>query len=249
MKPNKVHCFFEQSGTFKNEFIKAGIDAFDYDIQNEYKQTDYIVDLFKEIENQFLELFSSGNKIGIFKNIDKKDLCFAFFPCIYFTGVQNIAFTPSCTWYDKLEEHQKIKKILQRADQRHYFYNIIYKMVAVFQYFKIPLIIENPYNAASYIAGYQNFYKPSLIDKNRMTRGDYFVKPTAFWFFNCEPHFKYQTIQNDKKQKRINDIKTTSKNGLCSKERSEISSDYARNFIYDFVLNQKQDKLTQLSIF
>lgn len=30
----KVHCFFEQSGTFKNEFIKLGIPAEDYDIQN-----------------------------------------------------------------------------------------------------------------------------------------------------------------------------------------------------------------------
>lgn len=28
----KVHCFFEQSGTFKNEFIKLGIPAEDYDI-------------------------------------------------------------------------------------------------------------------------------------------------------------------------------------------------------------------------
>ena len=25
-----VHCFFEQSGTFKNEFIKLGIHAFDF---------------------------------------------------------------------------------------------------------------------------------------------------------------------------------------------------------------------------
>lgn len=28
----KVHCFFEQSGTFKNEFIKLGIPAEDYDM-------------------------------------------------------------------------------------------------------------------------------------------------------------------------------------------------------------------------
>lgn len=35
----KVHCFFEQSGTFKNEFIKLGIPAEDYDIQNNFGQT------------------------------------------------------------------------------------------------------------------------------------------------------------------------------------------------------------------
>ena len=45
----KVHCLFEQSGTFKNEFIKLGHEAYDYDIQNDFGQTDYEVDLFSEI--------------------------------------------------------------------------------------------------------------------------------------------------------------------------------------------------------
>lgn len=45
----KVHCLFEQSGTFKNEFRKLGINAYDYDIKNEFNQTDYVIDLFKEI--------------------------------------------------------------------------------------------------------------------------------------------------------------------------------------------------------
>ena len=31
----KVHCFFEQSGTFKNEFIKLGIPAEDYFINDQ----------------------------------------------------------------------------------------------------------------------------------------------------------------------------------------------------------------------
>ena len=45
-----AHCFFEQSGTFKNEFKKLGIEAYDYDILNEFGQTDYQIDLFAEIE-------------------------------------------------------------------------------------------------------------------------------------------------------------------------------------------------------
>lgn len=49
MTINKVHCLFEQSGTFKNEFIKLGIPAEDYDIQNEFEQTDHVIDLFSEI--------------------------------------------------------------------------------------------------------------------------------------------------------------------------------------------------------
>lgn len=49
----KVHCFFEQSGTFKNEFLKMGIPAEDYDIQNNFKQTDHVIDLFGEIEKGY----------------------------------------------------------------------------------------------------------------------------------------------------------------------------------------------------
>lgn len=49
----KVHCFFEQSGTFKNEFKKLGIDAVDVDIQNNFGQTDHVVDLFSEIETAY----------------------------------------------------------------------------------------------------------------------------------------------------------------------------------------------------
>lgn len=46
----KIHCFFEQSGTFKNEFKKIGFEAEDYDIQNEFGETDNVIDLFAEIE-------------------------------------------------------------------------------------------------------------------------------------------------------------------------------------------------------
>lgn len=49
----KVHCFFEQSGTFKNEFIKLGIPAEDYDIQNNFGQTDHVIDLFAEIDKAY----------------------------------------------------------------------------------------------------------------------------------------------------------------------------------------------------
>lgn len=49
----KVHCFFEQSGTFKNEFIKLGIPAEDYDIQNNFGETDHVEDLFKAIEDAY----------------------------------------------------------------------------------------------------------------------------------------------------------------------------------------------------
>ena len=49
----KVWCLFEQSGTFKNQFKLLGYDAVDVDIQNNFGETDYVIDLFKEIEDAY----------------------------------------------------------------------------------------------------------------------------------------------------------------------------------------------------
>lgn len=83
---NIVHCFFEQSGVFKNAFKKNNINAFDYDIKNEYKQTDYIIDLFAEIEKAY------NKEKSIFDTIMDNDLIFAFFPCIYFCEMNQFFF-------------------------------------------------------------------------------------------------------------------------------------------------------------
>ena len=44
-----AHCLFEQSGTFKNEFKKLGFKAFDYDILNDFGETDFKIDLFIDL--------------------------------------------------------------------------------------------------------------------------------------------------------------------------------------------------------
>lgn len=46
----KVHCLFEQSGTFRDVFRKLGHEAYDYDIENQFNKTDYQIDLFDEIK-------------------------------------------------------------------------------------------------------------------------------------------------------------------------------------------------------
>ena len=63
----KVHLMFEQSGTFKNEFIKLGIPSEDYDIQNNFGQTDHVVDLFAEIEKAY------DGKGSVFDSLTKDD--------------------------------------------------------------------------------------------------------------------------------------------------------------------------------
>lgn len=57
----KVHCFFEQSGTFKNEFKKLGYEAFDYDIQNNFGETDCDNILGITQKNQIAPEFDFGD--------------------------------------------------------------------------------------------------------------------------------------------------------------------------------------------
>ena len=70
----KVHCFFEQSGTFKNEFKKLGYQAFDYDIQNNFGQTDHVLDLFAEIDKAYNGAKSVFNKVTKYDLIEDRSM-------------------------------------------------------------------------------------------------------------------------------------------------------------------------------
>lgn len=239
----KIHCFFEQSATFKKEFQKLGYEAYDYDIQNEFGETDYVIDLFKEIENAY------DNTPSIFDNITSDDLIMAFFPCIYFTGSMNpVLFRLDGNNYKNLTLREKLDKIIKRGRDRQYFYEMITKMVGVCLLRNLRLIIENPWSTegAQYLKN--NFFKnPDLIDNNRTLRGDDFIKPTGYWFFNCVPTFGC-SFELNKNIKTIKKTKSNSKRGVCSTERSMINPKYARNFICDFILG-KQQKHSLLNLF
>ena len=237
----KVHCLFEQSGTFKREFIKLGIPAEDYDIQNNFGETDHIIDLFNEIETAY------GGGSSIFDSITSNDLIMAFFPCIYFETVQQCAFALVHANERKRTYCERIEVAIDRLEKRTTFHTLLYKLLWVVTDKNLRLIIENPATVPNYLISGQNFPTPTIIDKDRMMRGDVFKKPTAYWFFGCEATHG-MTEQRDKKQRRILDERPSGKAGICSEDRSLISPDYARNFICDFILGKEQVN-TQLSLF
>jgi hypothetical protein len=126
-------------------------------------------------------------------------------------------------------------------------YELLIKFCGVCIAYKIRMIFENPYSMQTYLKA--NFIKaPDIVDMNRMERGDYYMKPTAYWFFNCEPTHGF-TYQNDKEKKSIVYAKKAKKAGLCSEERSLISPDYARNWICDFVLGKYQADISGPTLF
>lgn len=236
----EIHCFFEQSGTFKNEFKKLGYKAYDYDIQNNFNETDYVIDLFKEIENAY------NNEPSIFDDITQDDLILAFFPCIYFETIQQLYFALAKNEFRNKPKTFQIEYAIDRLEKRTELHKLLYKLTHICYARDLKLIIENPATAPNYLITGQNFPTATIIDKNRMLRGDYFKKPTAYWFINCEPTYG-ESYQNDKKQKIIDKCKQGIRAGICSEERSMISPDYARNWICDFVLGKTQ-KIGQLKL-
>ena len=271
----KVHCFFEQSGTFKNEFKKLGYEAFDYDIQNNFGETDYVVDLFKSIEDAY------DGKPGLFDNIKEDDLIMAFFPCIKFCSVMEQIQHED--FYDASHKKNKnfgtqeyyVKKwatLSRQSQERFQFYDLALKLTAICQIRGLRMIMENPWHPTNFTNHFW-FMRTSIIDKDRTKRGDFFRKPTAYWYVNCTPTYResYQPTPRSmvkkitagsgasKTKKKLKNnigkdeldrmyIDHTSADGICDENRSMISPDYARNFICDFILGKKQD-IGQLTLF
>lgn len=205
----------------------------------------------------------------------------AFFPCIRFCSVMEQLQHED--FYDAGHRRQKNfgtpeyysqkwKVLRGYSQERFHFYDIALKMTAVVQIKGLRMIIENPWHPTNF-TNHFFFLRTSLIDKDRTRRGDYFRKPTAYWYVNCQPTYvetMQQTPRNeikkiiagsgaaktkrklvgkfDKGQLDSEYIEHKSSSGICDEDRSLISPDYARNFICDFVLGKEQ-KYSLLSLF
>ena len=236
----KAHLLFEQSGTFKREFIKLGIPAEDYDIQNNFGQTDHQIDLFAEIENAY-----RGGQ-SVFDSMTCDDLIMAFFPCIYFCENNQMYFMGTHSNLSKLSPKALADVIISRARNREHLYELCLMLFSVCDTKGLRLVVENPYARQHFLVG--NFpYSARLIDRDRTRRGDFFKKPTQYWFVNCDPTYGYSE-QPQVKHKTVSASKAGVQAGICSEDRSMISPDYARNFIHDFILGKPQQN-TQLSLF
>lgn len=240
----KVHCFFEQSGTFKREFINLGIPAVDYDIQNNFCETDYIVDLFAEIDKAF------AGESSVFDTIDPdNDFVIAFFPCIEFSCVAQMWYSLNQRNYTNWPYKKRIAYMVNKNRERARLFELMMKLTGVCLERNIRMVMENPWNEQTYLKQNVIMKPPTFVDQDRTRRGDWMVKPTAYWFWNCEPTYGRSYQKTPKSQQRQHmKMRQAPHAGLCSQERSTISPDYARNFICDFILGKKQHH-TELQLF
>ena len=137
-----------------------------------------------------------------------------------------------------LSAKERTDVILERAANREKFFALAVKLHSICYQRELRLIMENPWSEQTFLK--TNFISaPSVIDNNRLLRGDYYIKPTAYWFLNCDPTIG-ESFQPRQKGKNICQIGPNRMPGICNEERSMISPDYARNFICDFIIGKPQ---------
>ena len=231
------HCLFEQSGTFKNVFKEFGHKAFDYDILDDYGQTDFKIDLFKEIEREYknLVVFPTLPSPKRYSTIFTKmkpgaDFIMAFFPCTHFCDFNSLTYRRYVGGGIRVDLDERcIARLIDRNKERAKYFEIYMKFCFICTALKIPTIIENP---ASKPANYLELFSPIDVawhEKDRSDFGDRYKKPTNFFAINFEMFCnKRYDLKNILKQKNENGIDR-------QKLRSEITSEYARNFCKRFL--------------
>ena len=221
------HCFFEQSGTFKNEFKKLGFAAEDYYILNDFNETDHVIDLLDQIN------FAFEGGVYIFDSIKPGDEILAFFPCIRFEDQIQMHFRGTSNGLQGWDTLKKLEYDLKLHDELHDLYMLVTKLAIVCLRRNIPLILENPYSTTHYLVKYWCI-PYTILDTDRREMGDYYMKPTQYWFIGRQPsnNFIFEGV-DIKKSKRIDWERGA--------ERSMISKDYANRFIREFIIPACED--------
>ena len=235
MKPRKAHCLFEQSGTFKNEFIKLGIQAEDYDILNDFGETDHIIDLYEQINIAY-----ERERESIFDKMTSDDIVMAFFPCTRFEDQIQLQMRGQASNQKKYSDEKKLELSMKYFNECNENFQLISKLVMVAYRKGLKLIIENPYSKQHILYRYWSV-RPSEIDLNRHAHGDHYKKPTMYYFINCEPkcNLLFEGIEL-KEIKKVSKLWGMAREGQI--ERSMISPDYARWFIKEKILDEEDIK-------
>ena len=244
----KAHCLFEQSGTFRDAFMQNGIKAVCVDIRNDYGTTDIVLDLFKEIDKAYhyhevnaererlgYDLLPKGEFASFFDNIAKDDIVFAFFSCIRFTEKTSLNARCKSGGMINKNDFEKICYSSNLISETAQYYGLFCNLFKIALNRGFKMVVENPHNTAF------NFLKtffpltPQVVITNRAEYGgDYFKKPTAFWFVNFEP--QNNTIFENINVPKIKTIQRDCGKHGGNKLRSEISPSFADRFIREFVL-------------
>lgn len=166
------------------------------------------------------------------------DLIMAFFPCTRFEAQILLKFRGDA-WQDqnkdliyKLEEDLILHKELSNN------YELITKLAILVMKRGLKMVFENPYSEQHYLNRYWAI-KPRVIDKDRTRDGDYYKKPTQYWFIGLEPkgNLLLEPIQYVQTYKVNDGIKGYGR----TTSRSMIHPQYAERFIKKYLIDYETD--------
>ena len=229
----KVYCLFEQSGTFKKAFRELGIEAEDYDILNDFGETDHQIDLFVEIEKAY------NGEPSLFDEIGETDLCLAFFPCTRFQAYNCTNFQGKNTGMRKWNTTQKLEYSRELHAELHKLYDLICKLFIISIRGGWKMIVENPYTQPHYLTYYFPV-EPKVIVKDRHEEGDYYCKPTQFFFVNCEPEQNVVMTPMKRVEKVLHVNPSNLHIGQSTQvKRSVMHPQFAERFIKTYILTKE----------
>lgn len=171
----------------------------------------------------------------MFDEIRKDDLIMAFFPCTYFESQSQLWFAGNNYAQARWSIKDKCELDIKRHKALNEMYELLNKLVIICCERGIPIVIENPYMQPHYLTTYW-CVKPKIIDMDRTENGDYYKKPTQYFFINLEPknNLVFEALTYVEPLK-ITEIKK--KDGLSVKtQRSMIHPQYASRFIRQYLI-------------
>lgn len=156
----------------------------------------------------------------------------AFFPCTRFETKVFLWYRGENYGQRTWNDLQKLEKSMEMHEELNRMYKLICMLAIVAIKKQIRLVIENPYNQPHYLTLFWCL-KPSLIDKDRTLNGDFYKKPTQYWFIGCVPKNNLVFESLEYVEQRI----ITKEHDKV--ERSMIHPQYANRFIRQYLIDER----------
>lgn len=143
---------------------------------------------------------------------------------------------------------QKMENDMRLMSELKTYYDLVNNLFILCMDRGLRLVMENPYSEEHFLRRYW-CYPPAIIDKDRRLNGDYFKKPTQYWFLNVKPKqnlvfeaIDYVAIESTAESKgdswgkrcKADYEKTGAK--TLKQGRSMIHPQYANRFIRQYIL-------------
>ena len=177
-------------------------------------------------------------KPSIFDEITEDDVIMAFFPCTRFETQISLWFRGESYQEKNYTDIQKLEVCMRLHEELHHFYMLISKLSIIAFKRNLKMVFENPCNQPHYLTQYWCL-KPTLIDKDRTINGDWYKKPTQYWFYNFKPkgNIVFEPLEYTDIRKHST---TKAGNGTTREtERSLMHPQYADRFIRQNILDKE----------